>query len=194
VHTHTLKMATSTTKRKLSTAEDRRETVIAAAIPVFAEHGYHAGSTMEIAKKAGISQAYVFRLFPTKPELFAAAYNVASERMADTFREAAAEAKRSGEDPLLVMGQAYGNLLESDRDVLLMQLHSQVAAVGEPLIRDAARACFEKLYELVRRESRAAPEELRGWFAHGMLCNTMAAIDADRIDDEWAKALTDESH
>ncbi|MGH2947850.1 MAG: TetR/AcrR family transcriptional regulator [Solirubrobacteraceae bacterium] len=179
-------------RRRLSTAEERRGSVLGAAIPVFAEHGYHAASTMEIAKKAGISQAYVFRLFPTKTELFVAAYNIASERMANTFREAAADARRRGQEPLEVMGRAYGELLERDRDVLLMQLHSQVAAAGEPLIRDAARRCFETLYELVGRESGASPDELRGWFAHGMLCNAMAAIDADRIDDEWATTLTGE--
>jgi AcrR family transcriptional regulator len=179
-------------KRKLSTADERRESVLEAAIPVFAVHGYHAASTMEIAKRAGISQAYVFRLFPTKAELFVAAYNAASERMANTFREAAAEARRQRQEPLEVMGRAYGELLERDRDVLLMQLHSQVAAAGEPLIRDAARRCFETLYELVGRESGASRDELRGWFAHGMLCNVMAAIDADRIDDEWATALTGE--
>jgi AcrR family transcriptional regulator len=182
----------SATKRKLSTAEERRVSLLEAAIPVFAEHGYHAASTMAIARRAGISQAYVFRLFATKAALFVAAYNVASGRMANTFREAAAEARRRGEEPLEVMGRAYGELLERDRDVLLMQLHSQVAAAGEPLIRDAARCCFETLYELVGRESGASPEDLRGWFAHGMLCNVMAAIDADRIDDEWATALTGE--
>jgi AcrR family transcriptional regulator len=179
-------------KRKLSTADVRRESVLEAAIPVFAAHGYHAASTMKIAKGAGISQAYVFRLFPTKSELFVAAYNVASERMANTFREAAAESRRQGLEPLEVMGRAYGELLERDRDVLLMQLHSQVAAAGEPLIRDAVRRCFETLYELVGRESGAGPDELRGWFAHGMLCNAMAAIDADRLDDDWATALTGE--
>jgi AcrR family transcriptional regulator len=179
-------------KRKLSTADVRRESVLEAAIPVFAARGYHAASTMEIAKRAGISQAYVFRLFPTKSELFVAAYNVASERMANTFLEAAAESRRQGLEPLEVMGRAYRELLEGDRDVLLMQLHSQVAAAGEPLIRDAVRRCFETLYELVGRESGAGPDELRGWFAHGMLCNAMAAIDADRLDDDWATALTGE--
>jgi AcrR family transcriptional regulator len=183
---------TTTTRRKLSTAEARRESVLEAAIPVFAEHGYHVASTMAIARQAGISQAYVFRLFPTKAELFVAASEVASGRMATTFREAAAEARRRGEEPLEVMGRAYRELLERDRDVLLMQLHSQVAAAGEPLIRDAARRCFATLYELVGRESGASPDELRGWFAHGMLCNAMAAIDADRIDDKWATALTGE--
>jgi hypothetical protein len=44
----------------------------------------------------------------------------------------------------------------------------------------------------VRRESGAGPEELKIWFAYGMLYNVMAAIDADRLAAEWAKALTED--
>jgi AcrR family transcriptional regulator len=43
--------------RTLSTAEERRETLVAAALPIFAEQGYRAASTVAIAKAAGISQA-----------------------------------------------------------------------------------------------------------------------------------------
>jgi AcrR family transcriptional regulator len=186
-------MATATaTKRKLSTAEERREAVLKAAIPVFAQHGYHAASTMEIAKKAGISQAYVFRLFPTKAELFVAAFDAGSKRMFDVFRAASAEAKAAGRDVLEDMGAAYGALLDADRDVLLMQLHGQVAAGADKRIRDAVRGCFEGLYELAGAESGAPADDLRAWFARGMLCNVMAAMDADQLDKEWARALNGE--
>jgi AcrR family transcriptional regulator len=180
--------ATDTT-RKLSTAEVRRDEVLEAAVPVFAAHGYHGASTVEIAKAAGISQAYVFRLFPTKAELFAAVTDIGNERMTATFREAASAARAAGTDVLDAMGRAYGDLLERDRDVLLIQLHSQVASGSEPLVRDAVRRCFAGLYELVERESGATPEELKGWFAHGMLCNVMAAIDADTLEAPWAQTL-----
>jgi AcrR family transcriptional regulator len=186
-------MTPATKTRTLSTAEERRAELTGAAVKVFAEHGYAAG-TMEIAKAAGISQAYLFRLFPTKPELFVAAYDVASKRMAATFREAANRARAEGKDPLQEMGHAYGELVEHDRDLLRMQLHAQVGAGTEPLIREAAQRCFAELYELVQRESGASPEELQPWFAHGMLCNVMASIDADQLDDEWAKALTNNDH
>jgi AcrR family transcriptional regulator len=180
------------TKRKLSTAEERREAVLKAAVPVFAEHGYHAASTMEIAKKAGISQAYVFRLFPTKAELFTAAYEAGSDRMFEVFREAAAEAKSEGYDILDYMGHAYGELLEREREILLMQLQGQVAASADRRIRDAGRRCFERVYELARRESGASPAEIKEWFAYGMLCNVMAALDADQIEEPWALSLTSE--
>jgi AcrR family transcriptional regulator len=182
-------MASATKTRTLSTADERRVELIEAAVKVFAERGYAAG-TMEIAKAAGISQAYLFRLFPTKPELFVAANEKTSQRMAATFREAASRARAEGTEPLEEMGRAYGDLLDRDRDLLRMQLHAQVAAGSEPLIRETVQRCFAELYELVGRESGATPEELRAWFAHGMLCNVMASIDADRLDAPWALALT----
>jgi AcrR family transcriptional regulator len=185
-------MTPATKTRQLSTAEERRSTLIEAAIPVFAERGYQGAPTMEIAKAAGISQAYLFRLFPTKAELFAAVTTAASERMQATFREAAARARAERLDPLEEMGRAYGQLLETDRDVLLVQLHSQVAAGGEPLVREAMRDCFRHLYDLVERESGADAEQLKVWFAHGMLCNVMAAIGADQLDERWAIALAGE--
>jgi AcrR family transcriptional regulator len=181
---------TATTKtRTLSTAEERREAVLAAALPIFAAGGY-AASTLEVAKAAGISQAYLFRLFPTKAELFAAVTDLASERMKATFREAAARARADGADTLVEMGRAYAELLAHDRDPLLVQLHSHVVAGPEPLVREAVQRCFRETYELVARESGASDAELRVWFAYGMLYDVMAAIDADQVDEPWARVLT----
>jgi AcrR family transcriptional regulator len=182
-------MTPATKTRTLSTAEERRIELTEAAVKVFADRGYAAG-TMDIAKAAGISQAYLFRLFPTKAELFVAAFDVTSKRMEANFLEAANRARSQGSEPLEEMGRAYGDLLDRDRELLRVQMHAQVAAGSEPLIRDAVQRCFGHLYELVERESGASPEELRGWFAHGMLCNVMAAIDADQLSDPWAQALT----
>ncbi|MEU6094449.1 MFS transporter [Streptomyces sp. NPDC047079] len=58
--------------RQLSTAEERRETVLRTAIGAFAARGYRGTTTAEVAKAAGISQAYVYRLFPSKESLFTA--------------------------------------------------------------------------------------------------------------------------
>lgn len=180
--------ATTTQVRTLSTAEQRREELVEAAVRVFARRGYSAPTT-EIAREAGISQAYLFRLFPTKDELFVAASEETSRRMKETFRGAAAEARQSGEDPLEAMGCAYGDLLEGDRDLLLVQLHSQVASADSEAVRRSMQHTFAELYDLVARESKAPASELKTWFAHGMLCNVMAAIDADHLDADWARAL-----
>ena len=101
-----------TKTRTLSTAEERRETLIEAALPIFARRGFHAASTVEIAEAAGISQAYVFRLFPTKVDLFVAAASEGSRRMLATFREASDKARRDGTDQLEAMEQMVQATLE----------------------------------------------------------------------------------
>jgi AcrR family transcriptional regulator len=177
--------------RVLSTADARREEVIAAARHVMAARGFHGTPTTEIAKAAGISQAYLFRLFPTKLELFLALTEDCFERVSQTFTDAARRARAAGENALAAMGMAYGELL-ADRDVLLLQLHTYAAA-DEPRIRDAVRRGYAQLVDVVRRESGADDGELRDFFAMGMLMNVVAAMRADEVDEPWAKVLMDPS-
>ena len=51
------------------------------------------------------------------------------------------------------------------------------------------RAAFASLVELVERESGADPDEVRVFFAHGMLLNVLAAMGAQDVDAHWAKVL-----
>jgi AcrR family transcriptional regulator len=177
------------TKRTLSTAEDRREAVLEAAMPVFAERGYLGTPTIDIAKAAGISQAYLFRLFPRKVDLVLAVVRRSNGRIRDTFAKAAAAAKAEGRDPLEAMGESYAQLLQ-DRDLLLTQIHAHAAAAGMPEVAEAARECFASLVELVERETGAEPEAVQRFFAHGMLMNVMAATGAAGLDEHWARVLT----
>src|SRR3954453_18927789 len=116
------------TSRTLSTAEVRREAVLEASMPVMASRGIHASPTAEIAKNAGISHAYLFRLFPTKSDLAIAVVQRANKRIYDAMAAAAAAA--GPEDKLRAMGEAYSELL-SDRELLLIQLHSHAAAAED---------------------------------------------------------------
>lgn len=177
----------ATTTRTLSTGDERRETILEAAERVFAARGLHGTPTLEIAKAAGISQAYLFRLFPTKAELFLALNDRCNARIRETFTQAASEARAAGEDILKAMGMAYVGLL-ADRNLLLNQLHS-FAACDDPALRDQMRAAFASLVELVERESGADPDEVRVFFAHGMLLNVLAAMGAADVDEHWAKVL-----
>jgi len=182
--------ASTPSARTLSTAEERRETVLQAAGRVFAARGLHGTPTMEIAKAAGISQAYLFRLFPTKAELFIAVVQRCNERIQSTFVETAAAAKAAGAqgpDVLHAMGGAYIGLL-ADRDLLLGQLQAH-AACDDAQVRAEMRRGFARLVELVEHESGATPEEVRQFFAHGMLLNVLAAIRAEDSEAHWADVL-----
>lgn len=179
--------ATATT-RQLSTADERREAVIRAGMKVFADRGYNGTPTTEVAREAGISHAYLFRLFPTKDELIAAIVQRSNERIYDTFVRAAADAKDAGQDVIDAMGHAYVGLLE-DRELLLSQLHAHASSASNPATAEAMRDCFRRLVELVKRESRAPDDEVRAFFAKGMLLNVMAAIGAPAVDEPWVELL-----
>ena len=181
-------LATSTPKRTLSTAEERREAVLEAAMEVFGDRGFLGTPTMDIAKAAGISQAYLFRLFPKKVDLVLAVVERSNRRIYETFAKVAAQARGEGRDPGAAMAAAYGELLE-DRRLLLTQIHQHAAAAAMPEVAEAARSSFEALVALVQRETGAGPEDVQSFFAHGMLMNVMAAIGATDANGPWAQLL-----
>src|ERR1044071_6607275 len=102
----------SPTATRLSAAE-RRDAVLDAAAIEFAERGLDGTSTEDIARRAGISQPYLFRLFGTKKELFKASVARCFRETLETFQRAA-EGKR-GQEALDAMGNAYMELLVSDK-------------------------------------------------------------------------------
>jgi AcrR family transcriptional regulator len=178
----------TSTKRTLSTAEERREAVLEAGMSVFAEKGFLGTPTTEVAKAAGISHAYLFRLFPTKTDLVLAVVERSNQRIKETFLKASAQARATGADPMETMGEAYGELLE-DRSMLMTQIHQFAAAASMPEVAEASRAFFGELYDLVSRETGLDPEGVHQFFATGMLLNVMAAIGATDDHGPWAQTL-----
>jgi AcrR family transcriptional regulator len=160
-----------------ASSDERREQVIEAAVKEFAAHGFHAGSTTAIAKRAGISQPYIYALFPNKHELFLAANRHVVQRIRGAFEEAA-RGKGDAEERLTAMGDAYLRLLE-DRDEIIFQMQAHAAA-GDPALREPVRKEFMRLYDDVGRLSGASEDELNAFMAAGMLLNVVAALDLPR--------------
>lgn len=171
------------------TADERRAEIIDAAVVAFADGGLAGTSTEEIARLAGVSQPYVFRLFGTKQELFLAAVGRAFGRIDQAFEEAARHPRADGPagfDPVLAsLGRTYGELL-SDRSLLRLQLHA-FAACDDPVVRVVVRQHFADLVALVARLSGVSPAELRTFFAEGMLLNAAAAMDLTEADVAWQR-------
>ena len=122
------------------TADERRDAVVAAAVHEFARGGYAGTSTEAIARRAGVSQPYLFQLFGTKRDLFLAAVRRCFERTRTTFETVGRASRAERDDPRSVldaMGGAYADLLK-DRELLLLQLHAY-AACDDPAIREVVR-------------------------------------------------------
>lgn len=53
-------------------SEERRQAIVKAVRRVFAEKGFHGTTTRELAKAAGVSEALLFKHFPSKEALYSA--------------------------------------------------------------------------------------------------------------------------
>ena len=169
-------------------AEERRELVLREAIAVFARYGYEGATTAEIAKRAGVTQPYIFKLFPEKKKgLFIAA----CERNMRTTQAQMYESAggMTGHEALKAMGMAYMGRMDGDRDSLLLQMQ-QYAACWDEDIQGTVRQCMRNLWTMVVDVTKLPVEEIAVFFAKGMMCNVLAAAGrGDVRDSEWQPIL-----
>jgi AcrR family transcriptional regulator len=167
------------------TAEERREEILSVALEEFVDGGLHGASTEAIARKAGVSQPYLFRLFGTKKELYLETVRRCLRETLELFQEAAAG--KTGEDALDAIGKAYQELLK-DKTRLRGQMQAY-ADCGDEDVREVVREGYGRLVEYVERVSGADPKRIRDFFAFGMLLNVFASMDLLDQKASWAKKL-----
>jgi AcrR family transcriptional regulator len=174
--------------RTRQTAEVRREAVLEAARHEFALRGLHGASTDVIARRAGISQPYLFRLFGSKKELFLAVNEGCFAQTLDVFRQAASG--KSGEEALQAIGEAYRALIDEDTTLLQGQLQSYAAAVHDPDVRASSARGYGRLVDYVETVSGADRHTIADFFARGMLLNVLVALDDTSPEtDVWVARL-----
>jgi AcrR family transcriptional regulator len=168
-------------------AERNRERVIDAAREVFAQHGLDA-STNEIARHAGVGVATLFRRFPTRDDLIAAAF---AEKMSD-YVEAVGDAL---DDPDPWHGfctyiERICQMQANDRgfaDVLTMTFPTARAFEAD------RRRSGEALSKLIERAK--ATGRLRDDFAHQdvpliLMANAgIVTATRDAAPDAWRRLL-----
>ncbi len=174
---------TTETPVRLS-SDQRRESILEAATVVFGERGYHGATTDAIASAAGISQAYVVRMFGSKEELFIAAGSRAVERLLEGFR--AAIATFTPETTLsarkYALAAAYSDLV-ADRGLLLTLMHFY--GLGhDPVLGPLGRASYLRVFKIVRDEAGIPAAEATAFFAKGMLINVLVALRVPEFVDE----------
>ncbi|MFI5986533.1 TetR/AcrR family transcriptional regulator [Streptomyces sp. NPDC051555] len=160
-------------------ADERRESVIRAAMHEFARGGYYGTSTEAIAKRVGVSQPYLFRLFPNKQAIFLAAAARCVQDIRVVFEESSKGLE--GEEALDSMATAYMRLIEEHPDKLQMQLQLYVTvaaaeAAGEPAFGEMVRSGWMELWETVEAALGDGPGGVTEFMACGMLINTLAAM------------------
>ncbi|GAA3828718.1 TetR family transcriptional regulator [Streptomyces chiangmaiensis] len=160
-------------------AEERRESVIRAATSEFARGGYHGTSTEAIAKRVGVSQPYLFRLFPGKKAIFLAVAERCVEDTIRTFVEASEGLE--GEEALHAMANAYTKVIAEQPELLMMQMQMYVAVAaaeqaGDHEFGEVVRAGWLRLWEAVHLPLGADVNETTTFMAYGMLINCLVSM------------------
>ena len=169
------------------TADERRVAVLDAATVEFARRGLHGASTEDIARAAGISQPYLFRLFGTKKEL----YLETAKRTVDDLYQVFADAARgkTGAEALDAMGAAYETVL-ADQDRLMLMLKCW-ASCDDPEICEGVRSAWRDLVDLAERASGESPEAVSTFFSKGVLLTVLQAMGAFTRPEPWSNRLVE---
>jgi AcrR family transcriptional regulator len=172
-------------QRQRMSGPARRRQLLEIAAEEFAVGGLRGTSTETIARRAGITQTYVFRIFGTKKGLFLEVVTAAFDRMTDGMRAAAGTA--TGLAALASMGERYHASL-ADRTALLLQLQG-LAACGDEEVREAVRGSFGRMWQAVAELTGLDTVTVKAFLAFGMLLNNGAALELADLDEPWAAGL-----
>ena len=167
-------VATTSTRQ---TADERRASILDAATVEFAAKGLHGTSTDDVAKRARISQPYVFRLFGTKKQLFAETCRQCMREVREAM--AVAAANHDGEQAFEAMGHAYMEFLAAEPRRLMLQMQ----------IRQVAQDGYGELVRFVETRTGASPGRISRFFGKGMLTNVLAAMQVKDAGFDWADRL-----
>lgn len=171
----------------------RRRAVQRSALAAFAATGYVSTPVTTVAEGAGISTAYLMKLFTRKVDVFIAAIDFAFEQIVEALiEELETDPRRSVRGSLDALGGRYAELID-DRSLLLIQVQAQANA-HVPEIAEALRRGMAKIGDLLLTRVGATPAQAQEFVARGMLCHLLTSIDAFTVDRPWAAALTEGMH
>ncbi|HJN44728.1 MAG: TetR/AcrR family transcriptional regulator [Vicinamibacterales bacterium] len=141
--------------------EQRKAQIIDAAIALFGRHGFKGTTTKALAEAAGVSEATIFKHFPTKEALYAAAFErrtgVGTAHLVDTLQ---GYADRQDDEGLLrALVQAILIGYEQDRDLHRMLMYVWLEQGPTENRRMWAQMRHSPLFDFIERYVRQRQAE-----------------------------------
>jgi AcrR family transcriptional regulator len=145
------------TRQRLS-SRDRREQIIRAAIQLFSQRGFQGTTTREIAARAGVNEAILFRHFPHKDELYWAVLE--SKCQGARGRRELARRLRSCSDAREALAAVAEDMLRRNMDdPARSRLFLYSALEHHRLSRELFRTQFARYHEVLANYIRARIRE-----------------------------------
>jgi AcrR family transcriptional regulator len=193
---------TPTLKPRRPTGQERQAGLIAAAASLFAAKGFNGTTTKEIAKAAGISEALVFKHFPTKRALYAAilAEKVTVNELLEAVEESA---KKRDDRRVFTLIASYRIRPNVDSTLLRLLLFSALEGheLSDMFFGKQHRVFYDHLasYIRLRVEEKAfrnvdpllAARAFIGMVVHHRLLHEIFGVPMHRTHDETVTTYVD---
>lgn len=149
-------------------AARRRRQLLAVALRVFADEGYHDASMNDIAVAAGVTKPVLYQHFSSKRDLFAELLEEVGRDLQDTITKAVAAAP--GPHEMVEMGfAAYFDYVNRHRDAFMLLYGGGLARDSEfaEMVNQTERAVAALVAGLIEIEGLSA--EARQVLGHGIV-------------------------
>ncbi|MHB8576077.1 MAG: TetR/AcrR family transcriptional regulator [Dehalococcoidia bacterium] len=142
------------TRARKQAAEVRRETVLDAAVRVFARDPYRSAGTAAIAREAGIAEPTIYRYFSSKRELYLAAVDRISDSICEAWQSIIARTHGGAIETLDVLGEWYFQSMMANPDPLRLR-HRAAAEADDDEVRTRIRAGYDRTVTMLAGVIRA---------------------------------------
>lgn len=150
----------------------RKESIVFTTIDVINDQGIVSVSTKEIARRQGISESVIFRIFPKKVDLLAAVIDYYSLYDADLFKTAQVRGLEPREAILFYM-EAMSSYLENYPAItVITQLYDVFRY--EPLLESKIRNVLDNRIQFIKTQLENACKA--GEFKSGISCEDFAGL------------------
>ena len=184
---------------KLS-SDQRRADILKAVRKVFVEKGFHETTTRELARAAGVSEALLYKHFPSKKAIYSAIQNICfNEERAKTVQRMEALEPSTQNLVFLVhylFSQLFGERLSDDnvRSFIRLVLRSLMdeGEFARSAIKEGPSRWVRKVDECIKAAIAAGDAvngstatNLAGWFAHHLATMIMINLLHEKLVVEY---------
>ena len=182
---------TGARKRTWLSGAVRREEILASAITVFATKSYQGTTVRDIAKEAGVSEALLYKYFPSKKALFLEAFERSNKYLFEKLQENLRSSKRPREMARELF-LFYYRFLQEDH-VYPRMLFLVMAELDDPEVKKVFVGGLKKTAKLVQRSLKQGQDyglidkklnvEASSWLMLGAYQMLALMKEADILED-----------
>lgn len=147
-HSLTMTRQPATVPRNRLSAENRRKQILKCAVRVFARSNYRKTRVADIAAEAGISEAMIYKHFPSKKSLFIEILHDMSERIISRLREEGGK-EEDALQAIRNMSKTFYSLIVSHPDEVKVQFQA-ISEIDDAEIADRLRRDHEDYMRFIR--------------------------------------------